>query len=57
MEDQKLLQKQFLEKFGIKTWLHKHKSGYRMEIGQSCADRFYEVIGECPVPSLAYKWK
>ncbi len=32
-------------------------SGYRISIPQSQAQHFFEVIGDCPVPSLQYKWK
>ena len=55
--EQKIIQKQFKYNFGIKTWLHKTKSGYRIEINQSYADKFYNVVGRCPVSSMEYKWK
>jgi len=56
-DDQEFLQGQLLEKFGIKSWLHKNKKRYRIELLQSQADKFYDIIGPCPVPSFEYKWK
>lgn len=32
-------------------------SGYRLQIVQSHAMAFYDVIGECPIPVFDYKWK
>ncbi len=32
-------------------------TGWRVTVRQSAVPAFFEVIGPCPVPSLAYKWK
>jgi hypothetical protein len=57
LQEQNKIQEQFQSRFGIKTWLHETKSGHRIEMSQSYADKFYNVVGRCPVPSMAYKWK
>lgn len=31
--------------------------GYRIEVGQSHANQFYQLIGLPPFPEMAYKWK
>lgn len=31
--------------------------GYRIQLSQRWSDAFFQYIGECPVKSLAYKWK
>lgn len=32
-------------------------TGYEMEVSGTSILDFYSVIGECPVASMAYKWK
>lgn len=53
------LVEQLRDKFNVKAVVIKHSAGtgWRIRVPQSQISRFYEVIGDCPVPSLAYKWK
>jgi len=32
-------------------------TGWRIYIPQSQVEMFYEIIGDCPVSSMEYKWK
>jgi len=58
-EDQEWLRKQLLDKYDIHSRLGKEKggTGYRIMIHQTSANKFYNVIGPCPVSSMQYKWK
>lgn len=44
-------------RLGLKTTPYNAGLGWRIMVPQSKANLFYEVIGESPVQSLAYKWK
>ena len=57
LNDQKRLCNQFL-KFGIiaKPTPIRNKR-WRIIITQSQSQKFFSLIGPCPVPSMAYKWK
>lgn len=48
-----------IKNFGINASVIKTSggTGWRISIGQSSTNDFFNLIGECPVPSLAYKWK
>ena len=48
-----------LERMGIGASVRKCNSGseWRIFIDQSVANAFFDLIGECPVDSLKYKWK
>jgi hypothetical protein len=48
-----------LEGLGIGASVRKCNSGsgWRIFIDQSAANDFFDLIGECPVDSLKYKWK
>jgi len=48
---------QMLDKFGLDFKVRKYRDTFRMFLPQSQAQHFFEVIGDCPVPSLQYKWK
>jgi hypothetical protein len=56
-KDQRMVAEQMLDKFGLDFKLRKYKDTFRMFLPQSQAQHFFEVIGDCPVPSLKYKWK
>lgn len=58
-EEQNILINKLQDKFNIKGSLHKENSGtgFRIEIKQSSASDFFNIIGRCPVPDLEYKWK
>lgn len=49
--------KKELERFHIKCSIDKDKSGYRIRVISSSTNDFFNLIGECPVNSLRYKWK
>lgn len=61
-KDQEMLCEK-IELLGIKCRLHRESgkacvgTGWRIEVKQSSADTFYNVIGPCPIQSMAYKWK
>ncbi len=55
--DQRMVAAQMLDKFGLDFKVRKYKDTFRMFLPQSQAQHFFEVIGDCPVPSLQYKWK
>lgn len=48
-----------IKKFGINASVIKSNggTGWRIAIGQSSTNDFFDLIGECPVDSLKYKWK
>jgi transposase len=58
-EDQEFLVQKMSNNFGIESTIRNYKdgTGWRIHIRQSYAQRFYEIIGPCPVPSMQYKWK
>ena len=58
-EDQEFLAGQMKNTFGLdaKVCPCQFGTGWRIFIPQSQAQKFFEIIGPCPVPSLAYKWK
>jgi len=58
-QDQLWLIDEMQNKYGISCSLRNVKfgTGCRIEIKQSYADIFYDIIGKCPVPSMKYKWK
>jgi len=41
-------------KYKSKEKYYKH---HRISIYQSQTSKFYDIIGNCPVPSMEYKWK
>lgn len=43
--------------FSVAPSTNNGKRMFRLALKQSYADKFYEIIGPPPVPSLAYKWK
>lgn len=58
-KDQQRLCDQFKTKFDIDARLRPCPwgTGWRIHILQSHVQKFFDLIGPCPVPSLAYKWK
>lgn len=48
-----------IERLGLGTSLRKCNSGtgWRIFISQESTNDFFDLIGECPVQSLKYKWK
>lgn len=58
-EDNERLVKQMREKFNLNAKVNKYckGTGWRIGISQSDAQKFFETIGLCPVPSMQYKWK
>ena len=58
-EDQEMLVTQMNKKFNLcaKVIACGFGTGYRVKIPQSKAQYFFKLIGPCPVPSFAYKWK
>lgn len=65
-EELEMLGKKIYEKFGlvIKPRFHKRKdivkgTGYEMCLSETKeqVNLFYDIIGDCPVPSMEYKWK
>lgn len=49
-----------LNKLGIKSTIRKVNSGgtsFRIFIAQSDTNKFFDLIGPCPVRSMEYKWK
>lgn len=48
-----------LMKMGLNAKLQKTNSGtgWRVTINQSSVNDFFDMIGDCPVPSMEYKWK
>ena len=58
------LAESILNILGLRMAVRLHKrhgeirgTGYEMHVQQKDVPKFFEVIGPCPVPSLAYKWK
>ena len=47
------------EQFEIKSTVRKFNrgTGWRIFLPQSQAQKFFSIIGPCPVPSMEYKWK
>lgn len=62
-EEQEFLAQQMLDKWGLMVNIRYYRIGsdgrthYRMHLPQSQAEKFFNIIGPPPVPSLAYKWK
>jgi hypothetical protein len=64
-EDQEFLAGQLINNFGLRARVSECKTSqksnrenyHRIFIPQSNADLFFNIIGECPVPSMEYKWK
>lgn len=58
-DNQEMFCEKVNKKFGIKmsTTPRNFGTGWGIKIPQSQASLFYEIIGPCPVKSLAYKWK
>lgn len=58
-KDQEFLAKQMFDKFGLNAKVCRAQTGtgWRIHLPQSQAQDFFKIIGPCPVPSLAYKWK
>lgn len=58
-EDQEMLVEQMNKKFNLeaKVIACGFGTGWRIKITQSQTQNFFKLIGPCPVPSLAYKWK
>lgn len=54
-KDLRLLQKALLDKFEIKTTLHKEKNGWRMYFVSSTIDKFLYLIELAILPSMKYK--
>lgn len=50
-----------LRNLGLNSWLNKKKLketiGYRIRLANSSVERFFQLIGPCPIQSLEYKWK
>jgi hypothetical protein len=46
-----------LDKFGLLPSLHKNDSNYRIYIPKYRTYKFFQVIGDCPLESMQYKWK
>lgn len=51
--------RQMEEQFEIKSTVRKFNrgTGWRIFLPQSQAQKFFSIIGPCPVPSMEYKWK
>jgi hypothetical protein len=58
-ENQEILRERLLSDLGLLSRFHRTQFGlgWRIEIPQSQASKFFDIIGPPPVPSLAYKWK
>ena len=58
-EDQEMLVDLVNQKFDVGLCVKKggKGSGYHIEIGAYKHNDFLDLIGPCPVPSMAYKWK
>lgn len=58
-DDQEMIMDKINSKFDLSMRLNKTNSGigYRIIVPQLKADNFYNIIGDCPVPSMEYKWK
>ena len=56
---QELLCKKIHEKFGLHLRVRPCKGGFgwRIHACQKEVSDFFEIIGQCEVPSLSYKWK
>lgn len=65
LEQQKVLCDKINDKFDLSINPHKivwknskeSKEGYRLQIPQLNSNKFFEIIGDCPIESLKYKWK
>lgn len=60
-DQQERLCEKINEKYQLNIRVRPHrwdnKLGYRCHITQANTERFFDIIGECPVESMAYKWK
>lgn len=58
-DNQEIIIEKANSKFDLSMRLNKANSGigYRIVIPQSKVDNFYNIIGDCPVSSMEYKWK
>ncbi|RUP38918.1 MAG: hypothetical protein EKK63_11155 [Acinetobacter sp.] len=62
-EEQEFLAQQMWDKWGLYVNVRQYRIGhsgekqYRMHLRQSQSDLFFEIIGDCPVESMQYKWK
>lgn len=58
-KNQQMLVDRINKEYGTICRVHPYSqgTGYRIIVPQSKADDFYNIIGECPVPSMEYKWK
>lgn len=56
-EDQKYICEKIYESLGLKFSLLKRGKYIRMELSKKDTSKFFDIIGPCPVPSMAYKWK
>lgn len=59
-EDQQFLCDLINSSYHLKAAVKKSNSGgtgFRIGIGQSKVKDFFDLMGPCPVPSMAYKWK
>lgn len=65
LEQQQFLCDKINDKFDLGIKPHKivwknskeDKKGYRLRIPQSNSNKFFEIVGDCPIESLKYKWK
>lgn len=56
--DQEILSKRIYKRYGLILYVRKYRKNiYRMFLCGSQIEKFYHIIGECPVKSLSYKWK
>lgn len=60
VEDQEFLCRELKRIFGIRASLYKslhNGTGYYIQLVPTHAEKFYSIVGKCPVKSFDYKWK